>query len=114
MDKVCSSLIVFDYVTKSKMKVFLYVAEKWGWFLVDRVRAPILIFRTRFCVCDVQAFLCPGHGYIEQSCGFSDFFRGLLVKEWIDTIGCREDDHTLKLQAFCLVDCRDEHLFTDT
>ena len=38
MDKVCSSLIVFDYVTESKMKEFLYVAEEWGRFLVDRVR----------------------------------------------------------------------------
>lgn len=38
MDKVCSSLIVFDCVTESKLKVFLYVAEEWGGFLVDRVR----------------------------------------------------------------------------
>ena len=38
MDKVCSSLIVFDYVTESKAEVVLYVAEEWGGFLVDRVR----------------------------------------------------------------------------
>ena len=38
MDKICSSLIVFDYVTESKMKEFLYVAKEWGRFLVDRVR----------------------------------------------------------------------------
>lgn len=37
MDKVCSSLIVFDCVTKSKIKVFLYMAEEWGRSLVDRV-----------------------------------------------------------------------------
>ena len=37
MDKVCSSLIVFDFVTKSKIEVFLYVAEEWGRFLIDRV-----------------------------------------------------------------------------
>ena len=30
-------LIIFDYVTESKMKVFLYVPEEWGRFLVDRV-----------------------------------------------------------------------------
>lgn len=37
MDKVCSSLIVFDFVTKSKIEVFFYVAEEWGRFLIDRV-----------------------------------------------------------------------------
>ena len=115
MDKVCSSLIVFDCVTESKLKVFLYVAEEWGRFLVDRVRiSPFGDSGHGFRVCNVQAYLCPGHGNIEQPCGFSDFFRSLLVKERIDTIGSFENDHVLKLQAFCLVDCRDEHLFCYT
>ena len=69
MDKVCSSLIVFDYVTESKIKEFLYVAEEWGGFLVDRVRvSPFGDSGHGCCVCDVQAFLCSGHGHIEQSC----------------------------------------------
>ena len=53
MDKVCSSLIVFDYVTESKLKVFLYVAEEWGGFLVYRVRvSPFGDSGHGFCVCD--------------------------------------------------------------
>ena len=115
MDKVCSSLIIFDYATESKAEIVLYMAEEWGGFLVDRVRiSPFGDSGNGFCVCDVQAFLCPGHGHIEKSCRFSDFFRSLLVKERIDTIRCLEDDHVLKLQTFCLVDCRDEHLFCYT
>ena len=97
------------------MKEFLYVAEKWGWFLVDRVRvSPFGDTGHGFCVCDVQAFLCSGHGYIEQPCGFSDFHRSLLVKERIDTVGSFEDDHILKLEAFCLVDRGDEHFICYT
>lgn len=66
MDKVCSSLIVFDFVTKSKIEVFLYVAEEWGRFLVDRVRvSPFGDSRHGFRECDVKAYLCPGHGDIE-------------------------------------------------
>ena len=106
---------ILTFIANSKTKVFLYVTEEWGRFLVDRVRvSPFGDSGHGFCVCDVQAFLCLGHGDIEKSCGFSDFFRSHFVKEWIDTIGCLEDDHVLKLQAFCLVDCRDEHLFCYT
>lgn len=35
MDKVCSSLIIFDYVTESKAEIVLYVAEEWCGFLFD-------------------------------------------------------------------------------
>ena len=62
----------------------------------------------------MQAFLLPVHGDIEQPCGFSDFFRSLLINERIDTISCFENDHILKLQAFYLMDCEDEHLFSYT
>ena len=97
---------ILTFIAYSKTKIFLYVAEEWGRFLIDRVGvSPFGDSGHGFCVCDVQAFLCPGHSDIEQPCGFSDFFRSLFVKEWIDTIGCLEDDHVLKLQAFCLVDC---------
>ncbi len=114
MDKVCSSLIIFDYATESKAEIVLYIAEEWGG-LVDRVRiSPFGDSGHGFCVCDVQAFLCPGHGDIEQPCGFSDFLRSLLVKERIDTIRCLEDDHVLKLQTFCLVYRGNEHLFCYT
>ena len=100
-------------MTYSKIKELLYVAKKRGGFLVDRIGiSPSGYAGHGFCVCDVQAFLFPGHGHIKQSCGFSDFFRSLLVKERIDTIGCLKDDHVLKLQAFCLVNCRDKHLFS--
>ena len=111
-NKTCNNcLFYFDFVTKSKIEVFLYVAEEWGGFLVDRVGvSPFGYAGHGFCVCDVQAFLCPGHGDIEQPCGFPDFLRSLLIKERIDTIGCLEDDHIFKLQTFCLVDCRD-HLY---
>ena len=89
--------------------------EEWGMFFVDRVRVPLFGYLGHgFCVCDVQAFLCSSHSDIEQFCGFPDFLRSLLVKEWIDTIGCLEDDHVLKHQTFCLVDCRDEHPFCYT
>ena len=91
------------------------MAEEWGRFLIDRVRvSPFGDSGHGFCICDVQAFLRPGHGHIEQSCGFPDFLRSLLVKERIDTISRLEDDHVLELKAFCLVDCRDEHLFCYT
>ena len=53
MDKVCSSLIVFDCVTESKMKEFLYVAEEWGGFLVDGVGVSLFGDSGHgFCVCD--------------------------------------------------------------
>jgi len=97
------------------MKVFLYVAEEWGGFLVDGVGvSPFGDSGHGFCVCDVKAYLCPGHGHIEQPCGFSDFLRSLLVKERIDTVGSFEDDHILKLEAFCLVDRGDEHFICYT
>ena len=86
------------------------MAEEWGRFLVDRVRgSPFGDSGHGFRECDVKAYLCPSHGDIEQSCGISDFLRSLLVKERIDTVGCLEDDNVIKLEAFCLVDCRDEH-----
>ena len=105
----------FDFVTESILKELLYVTKKRGGFLVDRVRvSPSGYAGHGFCVCDVQAFLRPGHGHIKQSCGFFDFLRSLLVKERIDTVRCLEDDHILKLKAFCLVDCRDKHIFCYT
>lgn len=86
--------------------------EEWGMFFVDRVRVSLFGYLGHgFCVCDVQAFLCFSHSDIEQFCGFPDFLRSLLVKERIDIIGCFEDDHVLKLNAFCLVDRGDKHLF---
>ena len=76
------------------------MAEEWGGFLVDRVRvSPFGDSGHGLCVCDVQAFLCPGHGDIEKSCGFSDFLRSLLRRDYIVT---EEAEDVLHLRVVCL------------
>ncbi len=85
-------------MTNSKTKEFFYVTDEWSGFLVDRVRGSTFGYSGHgFCICDVQTFLRLGRGYIEQSCGFSNFLRSLLVKERIDTISSFKGDHVLKL-----------------
>lgn len=45
--------LFFDYVTYSKTKIFLYVAEEWGRYLIDRVGvSPFGDSGHGFCVCD--------------------------------------------------------------
>ena len=98
LNNVDTQFFTFDYVIQLKAEVFLYILKEWGGFLVNRVRdSPSGYSGHGFCVCDVQTFPYPGHGDIEQPCRFSDFLWSLLVKEQIDTIGCLEDDHVLKL-----------------
>lgn len=64
-------------MTESETEEFLNVAEEWGRFFVDRVTiTPFGDAGDGFHICDVKAFLCPDHGYIEQSCGS-------LVRLWI-------------------------------